>query len=795
MVRLSHLFKDYREAGSVSDLLSPWGFLDESVFLTKAGAVGQVYRLRGVEAECLDHAERRQIVYRIERAFRPLDTSVRIYQYLIKRAAFLSPPPAHANPVVDAELARRARYFAEKGQSLFELELYLVVLSERWPSIRQKGRLRSAASRASILSATGLKAGLGCELAEAREHLREHAQAFTAQLAETNAPRRLDKHEAFTFFRRLVNYAPHKVDGVRLKYDTHLDFFMSDASVECHRRHLDVDGIATKVLTMKDVPARTYAGMLDDLASVPGAFIACLEWQPIPNTRIRRDIRARRRHHWNRRISLVNYLSPQTKPEDMLVDESATATVRELGDSLTALDVDGHVFGACSLSLVVYDCEPARVEASTAEAIKVFAGHDGVLFEESYNLLNAWLAVVPGNAAFNLRRRVLSNASAADLSFLFTHEAGERTSAHLKGRPCLAVVETNHRTPYFWNLHYQDVGHTLIQGATGSGKSFLCGFLVTQAQQYDPFTVIFDLGGSYDRLIRLLGGSVWKVGLTHPEFTINPFCLAPTVEHVHFLYSFVRVLVQAGGQHSLSLLEDRDLYEAVENLYALDPPHRRLLTVANLLPRSLAQYLHRWIQGGPYGALFDNEHDTLTFQRLQGFDFEGLERFPLLLEPLLFYVLHRASAAIQDRTTDASLKLFVLDEAWRFAKDPTVKAYITEALKTWRKRNAAMILATQSGEDFLDPDLLRTVVESCPTKIFLANPALDAARARDLFHLNDTETTAIQRLAPRRQALLKYPDVARVINLVVDAESARLYAPVSAGPSGPPAALHGGSSC
>ena len=153
----------------------------------------------------------------------------------------------------------------------------------------------------------------------------------------------------------------------------------------------------------------------------------------------------------------------------------------------------------------------------------------------------------------------------------------------------------------------------------------------------------------------------------------------------------------------------------------------------------------------------------------------------MLLEPLLFYVLHRASAAIQNRAADSTLKLFVLDEAWRFAKDPTVKAYITEALKTWRKRNAAMILATQSGEDFLDPDLLRTVIESCPTKVFLANPGLDPARARELFHLNHTEAALVQGLAPRRQALIKRPDLSKVINLIVDPESARMFTPTASG--------------
>jgi type IV secretory pathway VirB4 component len=147
----------------------------------------------------------------------------------------------------------------------------------------------------------------------------------------------------------------------------------------------------------------------------------------------------------------------------------------------------------------------------------------------------------------------------------------------------------------------------------------------------------------------------------------------------------------------------------------------------------------------------------------------------LLLAPLLFYVLHRASAAIHDPASAAQLKLFVLDEAWRFAEDATLKAYITEALKTWRKRNAAMILATQSSEDLERSDLLRTVVDSCPTKLFLANPAMDLARARELFHLNETEANLIAHLLPRQQMLLKRPDVAKVLNLHVDPESYWIY--------------------
>jgi len=780
MVKIDRILKDYREAGSVNALLALWGFVDEHAFLTKAGALGVIYRLAGADFECLDHAERRDIARRFERSLRHLDESFRVYEYLLKRPAAPIPASRHSNPAVDQAFTVRAAHFASKAETLFEVELYLVILYEGWTYRRSSlGRLAALATAPrtaarELFSQRAVSALMHDQLTRALSQLYQKTQAFTTQLADVVAPTLLSKAAAFQVLRRLLNYAPHKAASATLKHDTHLDFFVTDSAVDCYRDHLEVDGYSVKVLTMKDPPAKTFAHMLQDLYTVPSTFIACLEWQRRPNAAMRRDLHTRRRHFFNKRVSLINYLSPQTRPEEMLVDDSASATVHELGQGLTDMEVHGHFFGLGSLTVVVYDRDIRRLDRSVADCIKVFAGHDGALYEERYNLLNAWLAIVPGNAAHNLRRVPLLNTNIADMSFLFTLQTGERTSAHLGGRECLATFETDHQTPYFWNLHVGDVGHTLVLGASGSGKSFLLNFLIMHAQKYDPTTVIFDLGGGYEQVTRQLGGSVWRMGLVNRGFTINPFCLEPTVEHRHFLVSFARVLLQSGGQYRLTMDDDRNLHEAVENIYALDPPQRRLFTLANLLPRMLSQHLQRWVQGGPYEHLFDNVEDTLTFQKTQCFDFDGLEKYPLLLEPLLFYVLHRASASIAEADALSQLKLFVLDEAWRFAQDPTLKAYITEALKTWRKRNAAMILATQSSEDFVATDLLRTVVESCPTKFFLANPGMDLDRARTLFHFDDTEAELIRALVPRRQMLLKRPDVSKVLTLHIDSRSSSI---------------------
>ena len=255
----------------------------------------------------------------------------------------------------------------------------------------------------------------------------------------------------------------------------------------------------------------------------------CRTSSPAPNGagfahRIRREIRAKRRHHFNRRISLVNYISPETKPEHMLVDESATNVVAELGQCLSSIEVEGRAFGASSFSLVMYDTDPHRLEKGVAECAKTFGRHDGVLHVESYNALNAWLAVLPGNTAHNLRRLTLLDTNHADLLPLAGVATGAVTSGDpLKGQECLAVFRSEQHTAYRWRLHYEDVGHTLILGATGSGKSFLLNFLVTHAQKYDPITVIFDLGGGFQKLTTLLGGSRWRIGLTNDGCRINPF--------------------------------------------------------------------------------------------------------------------------------------------------------------------------------------------------------------------------------------------------------------------------------
>jgi len=202
----------------------------------------------------------------------------------------------------------------------------------------------------------------------------------------------------------------------------------------------------------------------------------------------------------------------------------------------------------------------------------------------------------------------------------------------------LAALETDNSTPYFLNLHNGEVAHTLILGMTGSGKSYLCNFLLQNAQKYAPLTFIFDIGGSFQSLTSIFGGSYLNVGQDSRDFTINPFSLAPTKENMQFLFSFFRVLIEGNEQrYRLDFKEERRLWDAIERTYMLEPDQRTLSNFGNIIGE-LKERLHRWTRGGQYGFLFDNAEDTLSFSRFQTFNFAGWGDAPDVLEPLLFYV-------------------------------------------------------------------------------------------------------------------------------------------------------------
>ena len=774
------IFKDFAATGAFSELLALHGAVRENIFSTLSGNVMAVLKVQGIDGECLDAEQTDRICRAFEAALRGLNEDFRVYQHLIKSCRGPLPSEAYNhNPLVQEAIKNRNEYLAAKADQLFQIETYITIVYEGGQARPAQSRLLDFLAKPlqgsrELLSEVAQMDAIQTRFDRACQTLSTKVESLIVQLSDTLRTDWLGKQAAFTFFRSLLNYAPEKVAGVRLKYDEHIAYQACGSSLECFRDHLVIDDYQVKVLSLKEPPARTFAHLLKDLLRVPAEFVVACEWQRVNNQEMRRLVQSMRRHHHNAKTSLGSYLnSSPSGSHDPLVDEGSTSIVRELGSCLEEIEVGGNHFGQYSMTVTCRAKNTGSLERGVAECHRVLAAHDGQFIDERFNLLNAFIAAVPGNDAHNLRRLWLSSRNFADLSFLFAPNPGELRNAHL-GAEYLASFETRDGTPYLFNLHVADVGHTLVLGSTGSGKSFLLNFLLTHLQKYQPLCFVFDIGGSYEQLTKLMGGAYVPVSLEKRTFRINPLSLEPAPENLRFLASFVQVLLESNGV-PLSSAEIKDVSAQIENLYHVAPVERRLRTLRNVLGRRLRIELERWTEGGIYGELFDNAEDNLSLADFQAFDFEGMNKAPQALEALLFYVFHRANASIYDPASLTRLKVFVMDEAWRFFRHPTIKAYIVEALKTWRKKNAAMIVATQSSADLLQSEMLAVVVESCATKLFLANPGMDQAAYRDVFHLNATEAGLIAGLVPKQEILIKRPDTAKVVTLNVDNKGYWLY--------------------
>ncbi len=533
MFRLERATRSHHEAGSLNDRVNLFGFIDDHTFLTKSGDVGVVVAVEGMDYECLTTDEIDGFAKRLESAFKVFDDRCRVYQYLFKRNHETIPHQPYANPVVNAAIESRIRYLKSKADSLYSLTIYYVVLLE---SRNRKSSLLANIGKHPAAAARELLASLSTErqvvllrdeIDRMRSSLSHKVSSFLLQVGDFLPAMILPKDRAFAVLKRILNLAPLKLDNARLKHDTFLDYYLCESHLECHRGFLRIDDYYVKVLTLREPSAQTFPLIFRRLLDVEANFFIATEWRKEAQDRTRHRIHSRRRHFHNTKRSLVSYFGSSDtapNPHEILIDDSKEAQVRDLGEALKELEVHGHYFGEFSLTVVVYDLELTKVETSCAEVYKVFSVHDAQLYDERYNLLNAYLATIPGNRAFNLRRLLITNANYADYSFFFTLHTGERRNYHL-GAEYLAVLETNHKTPYFLNLHHRDVAHTVILGRTGSGKSFLLNFLITNLQKYDPYTFIFDLGGSFASLTRLFGGSYLCAGIASGDFRINPFAL------------------------------------------------------------------------------------------------------------------------------------------------------------------------------------------------------------------------------------------------------------------------------
>lgn len=768
MVNLRKFLKPYKDAGALHSLVPIRRFIDDRVFLTKRNQLGVVLQVDGVDAECLTEAMLESSTRRIAAAWRSFDDRFRIYQYVVKQS---HPGFEHSNdcasPVAAETTRKRIDYLESKKPGLFSIRLFFVVLLEPGLLERKTSLRTGRVTQAAV-----------ADLQRNRAALIGHIESLQRTIGDLLGIEVLPKGEAFSFFRLLANLDPNVASAERLKYDSHVDFFLPSVCLTCTNSGFRVGEAETEILALREPPATTVPNVLCELLSLEANFIICSEFKRVLNEKAITSIRAAQNHfHWSQWVSdlpsILSMVLNRGKRENVIADKSALNDVEDLDKTLARISNSGEYLGEFSLTVLLYGWEDSsNLTRAAADVVKIFGNHEASLIRETYNALNAYLAIFPGNQAFNLRRTWLLSGNYADLSFLYAPSAGDRTNRHLGGEH-LVVLETSDATPFYFNVYEGDRLGALLFGAPGAGKSVLANLLIDHSQKDEPYTFILDLGGSYRQITHKHGGSYVQMqfGDDGQSFRINPFVLPPTPDNLQFLFTFVRLLLTNCG-YDPSVDDDRELYEAVESMYVFSPSQRTLRNLAHGLPPHLGTVLRPWVADGQYGSVFDNVADTLTFARFQTFDFQGMdELYPQVLEPLLFYIFQRISQVVYDPALVTSPKQFWADEVWRFLSNGTARQYLVSAGKTWRKHNGGIGLITQSAADLQNAGVLNLVNEICPTKILLANPGADLASYQRMFRLNEREVELFSALIPKRQFLLKSASRAKVLNVNLDAHA------------------------
>ncbi|GAA0535088.1 type IV secretion system protein VirB4 [Rhizomicrobium palustre] len=496
------------------------------------------------------------------------------------------------------------------------------------------------------------------------------------------------------------------------------------------------------LLSIKEYPTSTYAGLLDPLLRLPEEFVLTESFAPADRQIARERIDLALRRHKS-------------------ADADAVTEHAELFAAKDALSTGAISFGDHHLSLLLRAPTLPALDRVSAEAGAVLADIGAVAVREDTNLEPGFWAQFPGNEAYIVRRGLISSAAASGFFSFHGFSAG-KAEGNLWG-PSAAVFETTSATPYHFNFHKGDLGNFSVIGPSGSGKTVVMGFLAAQAQRFAPKLVFFDKDRGAEILLRALGGHYTRLVPGTPT-GLNPLALPDSPGTRAFLRGWLQVLLQASTSEEMAIIA-----AAVDAAFAHDPAFRRLRYFQELLgggrrpeEGDLAARLSPFVRDGEHAWLFDNAVDAVGLdQKITGFDMTALLENPTLRTPAMMYLFH----CVENRL-NGEPAMILIDEGWKALDDAVFAARIRDWLKTLRKRNAILGFATQSARDALDSAISAALVEQTATMLFMPNAK---AREEDYcggFGLSSHELSIIRALpAHSRCFLLRHANNSVVLRL------------------------------
>lgn len=741
--------REYRSrADRLADHL-PWAALiAPGVVLNKDGSFMRIARFRGPDLESATEAELVSACARANNVLRRFGTGWALHFEAERREALGYPEssfPDAASWLVDEE--RRAGF--EGAGAHFESHYHLT-LTYIPPADQADTAGRALVERGDDVKGRDWRQALGAFIGETDRAL-DLMSGFMPDV------RALDDGETLTFLHGTISGRRH--DVAVPETPMYLDGLLADTPLtgglepKLGDQHL-------RTLTILGFPNVSRPGILDALNHQDFGYRWVTRFIALDKTDATKALTKLRRQWFNKRKSVTALLREVIYNQPVqLLDSDADNKMVDADLALQALGGDHVAFGYLTTTITVADADRAAAERKVRAVERIVNGLGFTTIRETINAVEAWLGSLPGQIYANVRQPLVHTLNLAHLMPLSSVWAGPVRNAHLDGPPLL-YAETSGSTPFRLATHIGDVGHMLIVGPTGAGKSVLLALLTLQFRRYLGSQVyVFDKGFSARAAVLAMGGAHHALGLGGEHdgearaIAFQPLRQIDRGDERAWAAEWIAALLT--HEHVAVTPEIKESLWSALNSLATAPVEERTLTGLSLLLQSTAlrSALSPYTLEGPFGRLLDAAEDDLAIADVQCFETEALMGQAGVVAPVLTYLFHRLEERFDGRPT-----LLVLDEAWIFLDHPLFAARIREWLKTLRKKNVAVVFATQSLADVANSSIAPAIIESCPQRILLPNDRAiepQSRQAYERFGLNDRQIELISRATPKRQYYLQ----------------------------------------
>lgn len=733
---------EYRRSSTrLADFL-PWAALvDAGIVLNKDGSFQRTARFRGPDLDSAVPAELVAVAGRLNNALRRLGSGWAVFVEAQRHSAGAYPPdtfPDVASALVDAE--RRAQFEEEGAHCDSSYYLTFVYLPPPEDAARAERLLYEGSSRTPSADAREVLSGF----ADRTDRVLQLIEGFMPECAW------LGDEETLTYLHSTISIKRHRVRVPEIPM--YLDALLADQPLTGGLEPM-LGTAHLRVLTIVGFPTATTPGILDDLNRLAFPYRWSTRAIMLDKTDATKLLTKIRRQWFAKRKSIAAILKEvMTNEASSLLDTDAHNKAMDADAALQELGSDqiGEAFVTASVTVWGKDARSADERLRLVE--KVIQGRDFTCMIETVNAVEAWLGSLPGHVYANIRQPPISTLNLAHMIPLSAVWAGEARDHHFKAPPLL-FGKTEGSTPFRFALHVGDVGHTLVVGPTGAGKSVLLALMALQFRRYPQSQVFaFDFGGSMRAAALAMGGDWHDLGGALSQDASEPVALQPlawiddTAERAWATDWVASIL--AREKIEITPEAKDHLWSALTSLASARLPERTLTGLSVLLQSmTLKRALQPYCLGGPYGRLLDAEFERIGEASVQAFETEGLIGTGAA-PAVLAYLFHRIGDRLDGRPT-----LMIVDEGWLALDDADFAGQLREWLKTLRKKNASVVFATQSLSDIDGSDIAPAIIESCPTRLLLPNeraiePQITAIYRH--FGLNDRQIELLSRATPKR---------------------------------------------